>query len=48
MSHPPCMSKFENRFAQVEDELKKRGKAISDSSFEEMDEIWNLIKKTQA
>ena len=39
------ISKFETRFAQVEKELKKRGKSLSDSSLEEMDEIWNLVKK---
>ena len=37
--------KFENRFSEVEKELKKRGKSLSDSSLEEMDEIWNLVKK---
>ncbi len=40
------ISKFENRFAKVEDELKKRGKSFSESNFNEMDEIWNLIKKS--
>ena len=39
------ISKFEIRFAQVEKELKKRGKSLTDSTLEEMDEIWNLIKK---
>ena len=39
------ISKFETRFSQVEKELKKRGKDITDSSLEEMDEIWNLVKK---
>ena len=39
------ISKFETRFAQVEKELKKRGKSLTDSTLEEMDEIWNLIKK---
>ena len=36
--------KFTTRFAQVEEELKKRGKTVEDSSLEEMDEIWNVIK----
>ena len=40
------ISKFENRFSKVEDELKKRGKSFSESSFKEMDEIWNIIKKS--
>ena len=39
------ISKFETRFAQVEKELKKRGKSFTDSTLEEMDEIWNLVKK---
>ncbi len=39
------ISKFELRFAKVEKELKKRGKDFSDSSLEEMDGIWNEIKK---
>jgi len=25
--------------------LKKRGKTVEDSSLEEMDEIWNAVKK---
>jgi len=37
--------KFEKRFSKVENELKKRGKSFSDTNFEEMDEIWNLIKE---
>ena len=36
--------KFTSRFAQVEKELKKRGKKVEDSSLEEMDEIWNIVK----
>ena len=39
------ISKFEMRFAKVEKELKKRGKEFSDSNIEEMDEIWNRVKK---
>ena len=39
------ISKFETRFSQVEQELKKRGKSLTDSTLEEMDEIWNLVKK---
>jgi tetrapyrrole methylase family protein/MazG family protein len=38
------ISKFEARFGKVEKELKKRGKSLTDSNLEEMDEIWNLIK----
>ena len=40
------ISKFELRFAKVEKELKKRGKDFSDSNLEEMDEIWNEVKKS--
>ena len=40
-----AISKFETRFSQVEKELKKKGKSLTDSTLEEMDEIWNLIKK---
>ncbi len=36
--------KFTDRFAQVEAELKKRGKTVEDSNLEEMDEIWNEVK----
>ena len=39
------ISKFETRFSQVEKELKKRGKSLTESTLEEMDEIWNLVKK---
>ena len=38
------ISKFQTRFSQVEKELKNRGKSLSDSTLEEMDEIWNLVK----
>ena len=37
--------KFETRFSQVEKELKKRGKSLTESTLEEMDEIWNSVKK---
>jgi|TARA_B100001079_G_scaffold45674_2_gene37014 tetrapyrrole methylase family protein/MazG family protein len=37
--------KFTDRFAQVEAELKKRDKTVEDSNLEEMDEIWNDIKR---
>ena len=39
------IAKFETRFSQVEKELKKRGKNLTDSTLEEMDEIWNVVKK---
>jgi len=39
------ISKFENRFGKVEEELKRRGKSFAESSLEEMDMIWNQVKK---
>ena len=39
------ITKFTKRFNMVDDELKKRGKTFQNSNLEEMDEIWNLIKK---
>ena len=37
--------KFERRFSKVEVELKLRGSSIENSTLDEMDEIWNDIKK---
>ena len=37
--------KFTRRFKAVEDELKNRGKTVEDSNLEEMDTIWNEVKK---
>ena len=37
--------KFTTRFKAVEDELKNRGKTVEDSNLEEMDTIWNEVKK---
>ena len=39
------ISKFENRFGEIEKELIKRGKSFTDSSLEEMNAIWNQVKK---
>jgi tetrapyrrole methylase family protein/MazG family protein len=39
------IAKFENRFAKVEVELKSRGSSMENSTLDEMDEIWNDIKK---
>ena len=39
------ISKFENRFGEIEKELIKRGKSFTDSSLEEMNAIWNEVKK---
>ena len=38
-------NKFISRFKVIENELKKRGKNIEESSLNEMDEIWIAIKK---
>ena len=37
--------KFTNRFNKIEEELERRGKKLEDSSLEEMDDIWNAVKK---
>jgi tetrapyrrole methylase family protein/MazG family protein len=39
------IAKFENRFAKVEAELKSRGTSMENSTLDEMDEIWNEVKK---
>ena len=39
--------KFENRFNQIEDHLKSKGKSFKESSLVELDEIWNKIKKEE-
>ena len=38
-------NKFINRFKMIENELNKEGKNIEDSSFNELEDIWNNIKK---
>lgn len=37
--------KFKNRFQQIEAIAKTQGKSLTDMSLEEMDAIWNKIKK---
>ena len=37
--------KFTGRFRKVEEELRKRGKKIEDCSLEEMDRVWEKVKK---
>jgi len=37
--------KFTSRFAKVEEILEKKGKKVEESTLEEMDEIWNAVKK---
>jgi len=39
--------KFIRRFTQMEDEALKTGKPLQDMTLEEMDSIWNSIKKQQ-
>jgi MazG family protein len=38
--------KFVERFSQVEDELRARGKKLGEVGLEELDEIWNAVKQT--
>lgn len=40
--------KFEKRFRSIELELRESGKKINDTSLEEMDEIWNRIKRSES
>ena len=39
--------KFENRFNQIEDQLKSKGKTFDESSFQELDKLWNDIKSKE-
>jgi len=39
-------NKFVSRFNRVEDELHARGKKLGDADLEELDAIWNSLKKT--
>lgn len=41
------INKFTARFKLIEKELKRRGRSVNDSSLEEMDEIWNKIKRSK-
>jgi MazG family protein len=40
-------TKFQRRFAHIEQALSNRGKTPSDSTLEEMDELWNQAKKEE-
>tara|TARA_B100001540_G_scaffold309202_1_gene325037 strand:+ start:3130 stop:3924 length:795 start_codon:yes stop_codon:yes gene_type:complete len=42
-----AIRKFENRFNQMEDELKSNGKFFKESSLELLDSIWNKIKNEE-
>jgi XTP/dITP diphosphohydrolase len=37
--------KFISRFQRMEDDAMRGGKALSEMTLEEMDQIWNNIKK---
>jgi ATP diphosphatase len=39
--------KFERRFAAIEQALAERGKAPTDATLAEMDELWNAAKKAE-
>ncbi len=41
------IEKFIQRFQKIEKELSRRGKGPENSSLEEMDEIWNQVKKEE-
>jgi len=40
--------KFVARFNRVEDELRSQGKRLGDVKLEELDEIWNAVKRTRS
>lgn len=39
--------KFKKRFMFIEEEAKKRGKSLSEMTLEEMDALWDLVKKQE-
>ena len=41
------VDKFQRRFQYIERELPKRGKKLGEASLEEMDELWEEVKKTE-
>ena len=40
--------RFESRFRDLQSEVKRRGKRISDCSLDDLNEIWESIKQRQA
>lgn len=42
-----CNRKFERRFCAVEAELKAQGRIPADASLEELDQLWNRVKKSE-
>ncbi len=41
------IDKFQRRFQYIESELPKRGKKLGEASLEEMDALWDEVKKTE-
>ncbi len=41
------IDKFQRRFQYIERELPKRGKKLGEASLEDMDELWEEVKKTE-
>jgi ATP diphosphatase len=41
------IEKFQRRFSSIEKTLKERGKTPSGSTLEEMDGLWNKVKKAE-
>ena len=39
-----CNARFEQRFARVEDELRRRGRSVEEATLEEMEDCWQLAK----
>lgn len=39
-------AKFENRFQTMETLVKKQGKSLSDMNLEQLDQVWNQVKKS--
>lgn len=42
------ISKFERRFRQVEEELARRGRSLEEATLQEMDDIWNRLRRPSA
>jgi len=40
-----AVSKFENRFKQMEDLIRKKGKTLDSASFEELNLLWEKVKR---
>ncbi len=38
-------SKFDSRFTRLREEFSRRGRRLEDCSLEELDSVWNVIKK---